>query len=398
MQKKLIALAIAGLSSAAFAQSNVTIYGVADVSFESVKAEGATAGASIPSRTRLSTNGSLIGFKGTEDLGDGLKAIYQFESNVNTDSSPNTNVAANSTGTTTSGFNSIGATNSVFGSARDTYAGLSGNFGTVKLGYLSTPLRSMVRGFDVMPGSTGVGEVGGVFATAGGTATTPSSLLFRTQSVRYDSPDFSGFSGSLAYIPSEGKSNSAPTPVANEIKPDGWNLGLNYAVGGLKVGYTYMKLNDAGTAALTDESIKTHILGASYDFGQGTTIVAQYQDTKDDQSTAAASGTLKRKAYWVAGKHVMGPHEFALAWAKAKDLEGSDGLGVAAPGDTGAKQISLRYAYNFSKRTQVYGIYSKITNESAAGFDFGTATVGNGVAISAGSDPTAFGAGIRHTF
>lgn len=382
MQKKLIALAIAGLSSAAFAQSNVTIYGVADVSFESVKAEGA-AGTNLPSRTRLNTNGSLLGFKGTEDLGDGLKAIFQFESNVSTDSS----VAANTTGNTgaTNSFAPLGTTNSVFGSARDTYVGLSGGFGTVKLGYLSTPLRSMVRGFDVMPGSTGVGEVGGVFATAPG-----GSLLFRTQSIRYDSPDFSGFSGSLAYIPSEGKSNTA---AANEIKPDGWNLGLNYAVGGLKLGYTYMKLNDAGVALLTDESIKTHILGASYDFGQGTTLVGQYQDTKDDE-TAVASATAKRKAYWVAVKHVMGANEFALAWAKAKDLEGGIPSG-ASLADTGAKQISLRYGYNFSKRTQAYAIYSKITNESAAAFDFSTGAVGG---FTAGADPTAFGAGLRHTF
>src|ERR1017187_10704872 len=86
MQKKLIALAIAGLSSVAFAQPNVTVYGVADVSIESVGANGAKSGtsesgtnANLGNSARVNSNSSYIGFKGTEDLGNGLKALFQFE-------------------------------------------------------------------------------------------------------------------------------------------------------------------------------------------------------------------------------------------------------------------------------------------------------------------------------
>jgi predicted porin len=84
MQKKLIALAIAGLSSAAFAQTNVTIYGVADGTFDYIKvsSNNAVGGVGNPSNTRVSSNGSHLGFKGTENLGNGMKAIFQFESEV----------------------------------------------------------------------------------------------------------------------------------------------------------------------------------------------------------------------------------------------------------------------------------------------------------------------------
>src|SRR5512135_971150 len=116
MQKKLIALAIAGLATApAFAQTNVTIYGVADVTIENVKASGGT---STPTNTdpdfqtrlnrnRVTPNSSLIGFRGVEDLGNGLKALFQFETGVNTD----------------------GNNNQLFGSQRDSFVGLTSNVG-----------------------------------------------------------------------------------------------------------------------------------------------------------------------------------------------------------------------------------------------------------------------------
>src|SRR5574343_1416151 len=86
MQKKIIALAVAGLSTAAFAQTNVTIYGVADVSGQGTTITGAKAPASPQtdgSTFNLQSNSSLIGFKGTEDLGNGVKALFQAETNLN---------------------------------------------------------------------------------------------------------------------------------------------------------------------------------------------------------------------------------------------------------------------------------------------------------------------------
>lgn len=77
MQKKLIALAIAGLaSSAAFAQTNVQIYGIMDMGVANVKADGRSSGWKIDNGL---LSGSRVGFKGEEDLGGGLKALFTVE-------------------------------------------------------------------------------------------------------------------------------------------------------------------------------------------------------------------------------------------------------------------------------------------------------------------------------
>ncbi|MGH8771704.1 MAG: porin, partial [Burkholderiales bacterium] len=107
MKKKLLALVLSNLFSAgAFAQgSNVTVYGTLNADFENVERDGATSppdagnsfvpssavlgspitGADLESRNRVSSNSSNIGFRGTEDLGNGLKAIFQLESSINLD-------------------------------------------------------------------------------------------------------------------------------------------------------------------------------------------------------------------------------------------------------------------------------------------------------------------------
>ena len=83
MQKKLIALAVAGLASTgAFAQANVTVYGVADATFDVVRASNVKDGYDLGNTTRVSSNSSYIGFKGAEALGNGLTAVFQVESGV----------------------------------------------------------------------------------------------------------------------------------------------------------------------------------------------------------------------------------------------------------------------------------------------------------------------------
>ncbi|MEI7432128.1 MAG: porin, partial [Betaproteobacteria bacterium] len=99
MQKKIIALAVAGLvSGVAFAQSNVTVYGIADVGVEV-----ANAGNGTQFRVQSGQSaGSRIGFKGEEALGNGLKAEFVLEAGVNLDtgaiSGHSTNIAQNAGG------------------------------------------------------------------------------------------------------------------------------------------------------------------------------------------------------------------------------------------------------------------------------------------------------------
>ncbi len=426
MQKKLIALAIAGLSSAAFAQSNVTIYGVADVSFENVKAGGPTANAGntaleFASRNRLQTNNSLIGFKGAESLGNGLTAVFQFETNVDT--------------------NTAGG---MLGSKRDTYVGIAGSFGTVAAGYLSSPSRSTLVTFDVMPGATGAGGINALMGRVnvgaalnplqanGSTANTFSqtagaqnqqNMIFRTPAIAYITPTFSGVTGAIAYVPNSGRDNAAGVtagsgaPVAGAVQrdPSAWNISLNYANGPIKVGYAYLDAKDTNVLSnLTvvpnanytgSEKNKMHTLGASYAFPMGLTLSAVWDKISSDlgNQPAAAAATVKsvsRTGWYLGAKFVTGANEFAAAYSKVGDnsvgIAGAAAAGVSY-GDDGAKQFSLRYGYNFSKRTQVYALYSKVTNDANGNYDLFNGS-GAPATQQAGSDPQSFGAGIRHSF
>ena len=87
MNKKLVAVAVAGLLGAPLAAqaqtANVTLYGRLNIDFELVN--GRQADGSNPTVTRLSSNSSRFGVRGTESLGGGLNAIFQIESNINGD-------------------------------------------------------------------------------------------------------------------------------------------------------------------------------------------------------------------------------------------------------------------------------------------------------------------------
>jgi len=223
MQKKIVALAVAGISTAAFAQTNVTIYGTVDVSGQGYSMSGGkaqpfyntaaggnnTAGKVASGNTfDLQNNSSLIGFKGTEDLGNGLSALFQAETTIN--------VTGGSAVATQS-------QNSAFGALRDTYVGLNSKYGTALAGYLSTPYRSTLTSFDVLPGATGSGkaeQMMGNMRIGGATHTTNFLALdssIRATAIAYAMPTLYGFNGSIAYTGSNnnGQNNDSTTGIAN---------------------------------------------------------------------------------------------------------------------------------------------------------------------------------------
>jgi len=132
MNKKLMALAVAGafgVPAAAVAQ--VEIYGRANVFADSYSATGATTNPTVndfKSRTRVNDQGSRIGVRGREDLGRGLRAVYQIESGVNIDTGTQTSSAGPSATSGPSG-SSTG-----FLASRDSWVGLEGGWGRVLFG------------------------------------------------------------------------------------------------------------------------------------------------------------------------------------------------------------------------------------------------------------------------
>ena len=399
-RKSLTLLAAALVASTAFAQSGPTLYGVADLSVESVSATGSTAGAvgnDIPSRIRLNANSSLLGVKGKVDVGDGNAVIYQFETYVdlgnNQYAGANTPAVANNGPTiTTAGLN--GSTTSMFGARRDTFLGMTGNWGTLKAGYMTTGFRGAAAKADLAPGATGVTASYEVFGSAGA----GKNWFQRYPSVMYTTPTFNGFSAALTYIP-----NTAKAIEAGPVNPGGWDLLARYENKLFHVTFVHTDLKDLTFGGFASESNKSDALFAGITFSTGTTISAMYNTSKATLLPTAPGATsfeLKQNSFYVGVKQVVGPHEFMLNIQSAPKHTGTNlpATGAYAVADSGVSSIAARYAYNLFKNTQLFVVYAAITNEAQAAVNFNIGAIGTPGQLKVGADPKAFGGGLRFVF
>lgn len=385
MQKKLIALAIAGLSGAAFAQTNVTIYGVADGTFDYIKVDNNAGAVGSPNNTRVTSNGSHLGFKGTENLGNGMKAIFQFETEVNFDN------------------------NAALGLNRDSFVGLNGSFGQVTLGTQTGPTNALGGRLDVNSGDTimsntaVLGKLGGAYATGGVKGTQfASGSTFDTRfknSIQYVSPSFSGLQATAMYVANENKTETAGAKVNSSA----YDLGVNYENGPVFVGATYARISEKNDflPALPlapvwgpNQVAKEMRIAGIYDFGMAT-VRALYARTKLDVD----GGSAKQNVWGIGGTYNVSPNGKLVAqYYKAADLDFS-----AGPDDnTGAKFYTIGYEHSLSKRTMLKAGYAYLKNDSAVatngfggGYDFGYNSVGvagDNVKLSG------FQFGMRHSF
>ncbi|KUM00023.1 porin [Chromobacterium subtsugae] len=219
MNKKLIALALAALPAAAMA--DVTIYGTIAAGVESLKTYnanttsfgGALQAGGLQSRTEINDWVSYIGFKGNEDLGSGLKAIWQVESRLNMDGS-------NSTG---------------FGT-RDSFIGLAGDsWGKVRVGKLSDYANSDMEQVDPGHYSNNGGATFGGAPSVGGLAMFTRVDGRHNNAVRYDGPEFYGFNISVLYAADEARKNVAGIVTNGQFS----NIGLSYENSGFFGKYNF---------------------------------------------------------------------------------------------------------------------------------------------------------------
>lgn len=377
MQKKFIALAVAGLvSGAAFAQSNVTIYGVADATFDNVNASKRSVG-TFENTNRVSANSSFLGFKGTEALGNGLNAVFQFEGGVTNDSG------------------------GAFNFSRDTFVGLSSNsWGTVVAGQLTGPTRALGASMDVFAGATGIGAntallgklgnlltnvttdaAGNAVAGATGRSSTQTST-FDTRwknAIAYVSPSFSGVSATVAYVANENHSST--------INTSGYDLGLNYANGPIKAGITYNSVslrNDAPALVFVkDGKISDLRIAGLYDFGMASVRVI-YDRVKAEDSL----GDAKQNVWGIGGTFNVGSAgKIVGQYYKAGN--------VSDTSNTGARLWALGYEHSLSKRTILKATYANLSNDDNVNYDFGLNATGGAVA---GSTVSGFQFGMRHSF
>jgi len=372
MKTTLTVLATVGsslLAASALAQTNVQIYGFFNVDFENVEADGGS-GNDLPSRNRVSNNLSHIGFRGTEELGNGLKAIFQLESGVWLDGSPPTPAAA-----------SLGSRNSNLGLQHN-------KFGILFYGIWETPYK-LATSIPLDPFFTntiaGANAILGNGFASGGNGAVPASFDRRiNNTVNYWTPKWAGFFGRLAYAANEEKNNV--------IDPSLWSLSAAYENGPLYVVYAYERHEDFFASGTDDTG---HKIGIGYTFGN-TRVRAVFERLRYEPTT---NTDLRRDAWQIAATHTIGQHTFRVSYVRAEESEGDATVTIGGVGpadtDSGARQISLGYGYALSKRTEVYAIYVNLKNDRTALYNLSTNPLGG---LQAGQDPEGFGLGIRHTF
>jgi predicted porin len=360
MKKSLIALAVLATSGAAMAQSSVTLYGVADAGVTYLNGKdnwsGVTSGNNLTSR---------LGFRGTEDLGGGLKANFVLEGGINLDSGDG---------------KSGGATGTGFEFKRRSTVGLAGSFGEVRLGRELTAAYNATARYDVF-GSVGIGQSrlwadGGVVdGNANANVVTTNQRI--SNALTYVSPSFSGFKVGLNYGFGETTTGNSDSGYLG--------AGLMYDNGPLSLGLGLERLNNGGNSVATSD-VDAWSLGGSYDFGVAK-LLGGYRVSTVDRAT----GENKRNGAYVAVTAPVGPGLVRASYNRYENkLNG---------GKTKADQLAVGYVYGLSKRTSVYGTYSYLKQKD---FNDGVPaaamyTLGNG-GLKASGKQQGFQVGISHTF
>lgn len=309
MKKSLIALAVLAASGAAMAQSSVTLYGIADVWFGSVKQDnGAGVSKSTTQLTSGGVNGSRWGMKGSEDLGGGLKANFQFEQGVSLDSG-----AGGSTGF-----------------SRQSWVGLSSStFGAVKLGRTTTPYDD-IQGASNAVFDSALSASQGVFRSGSTTLTTYNARPNNT--VYYQAPTFAGFSGAVSYSLGEDPRDGVTVATATT------SMNLTYAAGPLAVQFGY-QAEDANTQV---EDAKYTRLGASYNFGVATAKASYGKVT----NVGNVNGNDTTEYQVGVDVPVTSALTLSASYATSDD--------TAALGDAERTGYGIGASYTLSKRTFLY--------------------------------------------
>lgn len=382
MKKTLVVAAVsASFAVAAHAQSSVTLYGVIDAGITYTSNAGARH--ANWQQTSGGIDQSRFGLKGSEDLGNGLKAIFTLESGFNLNSGRYAN--------TGSQFN------------RQSFVGLSSNFGTVTLG------RQYDAAQDYLAPLSATGSWGGTsFAHVGNFDNLSTNNGFAVNnSIKFASANYAGFTFGGTY----GFSNQAGAFANNRE----YSFGAAYQLQGLRVAAAYAQQNNplGGNGGATDGS----------NLGAGANGVA----TLLSGNPAASIGNFRQRSYGVGASYAFGPAQVGAVWTQARldnaqaqasirldnyevnakykltpaldlgaaytftDMRGSV---LGANVDARFHQIGAQADYSLSKRTDVYAQVA-YQHSSAPGAWIYNGTFGG---VSSSDNQTAATVGLRHRF
>ena len=363
------ALSATLLAGPAMAQSSVTIYGTVDA-FGQVLDGAARQG-------RLQSgglSGSRLGFRGSEDMGGGLRAFFVLESGLNLDDG------------------SIGQGGTFYG--RQALVGLATPYGQISLGRQYSSLYTATSDFSIFsnsaagPSTALIGGFGGGYEPVRGasnTATPPaagatgnSGPARVNNSLRYESPAWRGFSASVLYGAGEVASAAQDARL--------FDLGLRYTVADFDVLLSYVDDKAIGTTAAQLTNASTVTLAATYSW-RPVRFAAGYLEFNDKRG-ANQDG----HGYWIGADYRIGQHLLKAQYVENKPKFGTDNKSMA---------FGVGWTYALSKRTALYTSLTRFENDAQAGSGglgrFNSA-IPAGVTSVGDNNLTELALGMRHSF
>lgn len=347
--KKIATLAVlAAAASASYAQSSVTLFGIADATVQVGRG-------SIDNNTGLGSGGlstSRIGFRGVEDLGGGLKAGFWLEAGytINNGNGQNSNALAFT--------------------RRSTVSLMGDSWGEIRLGRdFTAPYNNLYDAF----GDNGVGAI---------LETQDLGLAYGLQTrtsnaVSYFTPKtLGGFFGQVQYY----RNGRSQSPTTNQdLYGNGYGVRVGYENGPVSVGVAYGKSDyAAGTATAPFEvDSKTLNIGGSYDFGVAKLLLSVGQDEGEGPGIDA-----KTRLYTVGTTVPVGAGLVRASWTRADQRDS----------ELRADKFAIGYVHNLSKRTALYTTFAYLKNKDAASLALAGSTTG------LGDNSKGLDIGLRHAF
>jgi predicted porin len=350
MNKKLIALAVFGacVVPTAMAQTAgpVTLYGRVFETIVSVDAKAGGGNPEIARRTRIDDQASLLGVRGTEDIGGGNKVFFQLETAFKPDQ------------------------NDTSFATRNSGIGMQGGWGSFVIGRWDMPYKVSTYPIDAfgdltMAGISGLGHDQGNFDR-------------RDQNViQYWSPNFAGFAFKVAATANEGKTGTS--------NPHDTGANVTYSHGPL---YAFLAYEDHKDPNATYTKERGYSGGAAFTFGP-VKLGGEYEEIKRD---AAAGDNPEKRKEWLA----------SVVWTFAgsnqliyqhQDSKGASTAGTDGSGD--CKSDTIGYKYIFSKRTFFIAEYMRTDNQDRATCSFATTAT---FPVKPGNDVRAAAIGLQHVF
>ena len=338
--------AIVALAAPATFAVNLDIWGVAHASVDSTDN-------GLVSDTYVASNSSRLGFSGDQDLGNGLKVFFRYESGVDL-----TGQGGNDGNGTAVPTGAGSVSGGLFTNTRDAWVGISGGFGTVRLGRVGG-LNQWVYDYNLFGDQ--VGDLGNIWGGNG--------LAGRLSSaVQYSRGFGDNADLTVTFAPDDGTSDTATSVVK-----------VNFKAANVKIGVALMS---QGTGTGTPEQDATAVT-ASYSFGN-VTVGGGFQSESDIGGTAGNDAdSVTVGATWKMGK---GTFKVQFTSLDSDTVNGD------------AEQLAVGYDYSVGKNTTVYVAYATTDNDPAASFSATNYGHGDNVVVAAGQDPSSVSIGVVYKF